>query len=304
MKIVFESSNKKYGFPFRVIGNAGRYDTLSDCDFLNDNIIVCGDRQMAKLYLIEFDYEKDTYNVLDSIDAVVNSKPIHSELIHILGNKVYSISYTSELFSCEIIENKFHSLNLININPGDAYHGLISDGNESLYLTNMIKNTILHYNLRNGSKKIIQCSCGVRMKDAAIIDNKYMLVISSDKGPINGTFTKDGKVSPQGNFYDSHILIMDRINGTCLRRYTLEKTQIDGCFFYKNYAFVTCTRYDGTGYLWRAFLTSDYNFIEIHEINCAGFPHGISIHNDILAYTSYSDSALYIHKLDADCNLL
>jgi hypothetical protein len=304
MKLVFNSYPEKYGFPFRVIGDSGRYDTMSACDFFSDNLIVCADRQSAVLYLIKFDYEADTYEILDTAEGIVGSRHVNFELFCIQSNNIYAVSYTSELFSCEISGNKFHSMKLTPINSTDAYHGVTIAGTDSLYLTNMFKNTIVNYNIKTGFKRTIPCINGVRMKDVAIIDTTYFLALSSDKGPITGVFDTTGKLIMRGNYYDSHALIVNRTTGNCLRFHTFNKQQIDGCSIYKNYAFITCTRSDGTGYLWRAKITNDYNFIEICEIPCAGFPHGISIRNDILAYTSYTDSALYIHKLDSDCNLI
>jgi len=154
MKISFDSSCKRFNFPFRVIGNAGRYDTISDCEFLDDTHIICADRQMAKLYLINFDISSNKHTILDSIECICNNKQQNIELIYIHNkNTIYAVSYTSYLFSCEIVNNKFCNLKTILINVKEAYHGLCRSENDSLYLTNTLKSNLTEFNLITGLKK-------------------------------------------------------------------------------------------------------------------------------------------------------
>lgn len=299
MKLVFKSSPAPFRFPFRIIGDAGRYDTLSDCEFVSDTQIVCADRQMARLYLVEFDLEKGSHTILDSKECVVDTVPQHFELLHIKGNKVYSVSYSNTLFSCEIKDNKFCNFKTTKINEGEAYHGVCDGGTaDSVFLTNMKKNNLTHYDTKSRVKTPFPCAGAIRMKDAAIIDDKHILAISSDKGPINGTLLKDGKVNPRNPPYDSHVHIFNRADHRLVRQHTFKDTQIDGCVVHDGYCYVTCARCDGTGYIWRAKLDADYNFTDVKELPAAGFPHGIAVRNKMLAYTSYTESALYIQPLE------
>lgn len=305
MKISFESSPAQFGYPFRIIGNAGRYDTISDCEFLDDTHIVCVDRQEAKLYLIQFDLSGSTYTILDSQTAICKGEPQHLEIISIRRPEtagtpaiLYSISYTNVLFSCQIKNNKFSNFQTQIINNDDAYHGVqAAVGTNQVYVTNMIRPTISEINTKTGAKRTITCGAGTRMKDVAILDDDHLIAISSDRGPISGKQNKDGTVTPQNPPYDSHVLIYNRrTGGEPIAKHVLPATQIDGCIYHAPYCYVTCTDVRGTGYIFRSKIDG-YNFTEVTHIPCAGFPHGLAIYGDKFAYTSYTESALFIEPL-------
>jgi hypothetical protein len=293
MKITLESSHKRFGFPFRLIGSAGRYDTLSDCAFIDESHIVCVDRQMAQLYLIRFDLSGSEYTILDTTTVVCDGVPQHFELISLCHTPtaiiIYSISYKNTLFSCTLINNKFGNFHTTVVNIDDAYHGVHAFGGDSVYVTNMVRPTITEYNIKTKSRKSIVCSEGVRMKDVFPIDEHHLLALSSDRGPIvNVTYNVP---------YDSHVFIYNRHTGAVTAKHTLKNTQIDSCVYNAPYCYVTCTNSDGSGYLFRSKIDG-YTFSEPTSISCAGFPHGIAIYKNLIAYTSYTDSALYIHTLD------
>jgi hypothetical protein len=163
----------------------------------------------------------------------------------------------------------------------------------------MIKNTLTLYNVKTGAKSSFVCKGAIRMKHAAIIDENHIVALSSDKGPINGSLGSDKKVRPVNIPYDSHIHIYNIHTGELIQQYTYKETQIDACVYdlTTQYIYVTCTDIKGKGYIWRSKII-DYLFTDMQEISCAGFPHGISIYNNIIAFTSYETSAVYIHRID------
>lgn len=305
MKIVFESSPTCYGFPFRIIGNAGRYDTISDCEFLDDSHIVCADRQEAKLYLLQFDLSDSSYTILDSQNVVCNGEPQHFEIVSIhpgVGTTpptLYAVSYRNTLLSCQVINNKFCNFQTHVVNNGEAYHGVIAVKPNLVYVTNMIHPTITEFNTKSDTKRSIVCGGGIRMKDVAILDANHIIAISSDRGPISGKQKADGTVTPCNPPYNSHVLIYNNhTGGKPLAKHVFPATQVDGCIYQAPYCYVTCTDVGGKGYIFRSKIDSGYHFTEITYIPCAGFPHGLSIHGDKFAYTSYSESVLYIDYLD------
>lgn len=310
MKITFESSPDTFKFPFRIIGNAGRYDTISDCKFIDDQHIVCADRQMARLYLVEFDLDADTYTILDSVTCVHKGNPVHFEILttrrFLDCTMIYAVSYTNSLFSCMIKDNKFTDFDSVVINPMDNYHGVtVLEDEESVYVTNMKTATITEFNTRTGSKRIMECAGGIRMKDVAILDSDHILALSSDRGPINGTQNTDGTVSPTNSPYNSHILVYNRRTSKRICSHTLENTQVDGCIFKSPHCYVTCTDSSGNGYILQASIDiANQTISNMVHMPCAGFPHGLDIHGDLFAYTSYSESALYICGLKNGSQIL
>jgi hypothetical protein len=298
MRIVIPSSPERFKFPYRIVANAGRYDTISGCVFLDDSRIVCADRQMARIYLVKYDLEAGTHAILDERECVLKNEPQNFELLAYHDNTIYSVSYRNTLFSCKIKDDKFCEFKLTTIQPRDNYHGLCYAGGSSLLLTNMLQNTIVEYNVATQAKRAIKCEGGVRMKDVSVVDSQCILALSSDSGPTTGRL--GDRVTP----YASHVLLLERTTGKLIRKHTMPATQIDGCAITSPSckemiacAYVTATDSEGIGYILRLNISLDYEFIGISRIEAAGFPHGVDISGGVLAYTSYTESALYIQKM-------
>lgn len=297
MQIYLPSTNTQFNYPFRIIGTAGRYDTLSGCDFLDNTHVVCGDRQMARLYLIEIDISANKYTIKDEVECVVDGTPQHFELIYIANSKVYSISYKNTLFSCDIVADKFCNMTTTVINRDDAYHGVARASDTSVYVSNMLKPTITEYNLITGAKRNMACVGGTRLKDVAIIDTDHILVVSSERGPINGQQLPDGTVAPHNKPYASHALVYNRHTGNLIDKRALPATQVDACIVDAGSCYITCTDASGCGYILRYTISDTYQLVNPHYIPSAGFPHGICIRDGLLAYTSYANSSLVISRM-------
>lgn len=300
MKISFATSHERFKFPFRIIGHAGRYDTISDCEFLADDVLVTCDRQMARLYIVKFDLEAGTHTVSESKEIVVNGQPQHFELLYFdpVLQTLYSVSYRNSLFSARIHENRVVSYDTAVVTKNEAYHGVARSTVSTLYVTNMLNNTITEYNPKTYEKRSITCEGGVRMKDVAVMNDDVLLAISSDDGPAIGIKYPGVTLRSFHPPYDSHAFVYKRDNGELVSRYVFPKTQIDAVVYHEPFCFVTCADgVTGQGYLMRFTMDESYNFTNPTKIPCAGFPHGIAVRNDVLAYTSYTDSALYVHRL-------
>jgi hypothetical protein len=303
MKITFDSTPVRYNFPFRIVGFAGRYDTLTDCEFLDEHHIVCADRQMAMLYLVRIDMTENTHELLESVSCVCDGAPQNPDVISISktgGNHtVYAVSYSNTLFSCEIRGNKFQNLRTRVINPPDAYHGVLSLTPQDVLVTNMRRPTITYINLLTNQKTDIPCAGGCRLKDVAALGDTHLLIVSSEDGPVTRTRT-----TSCGPLYDSHLLIYERGTNHLVQRHTLPRAQVDCCIYCEPFCFVSYTSMQGEGFILRSRITPEYQFSEVTMIPCAGFPHGLSIHGGLFAYTSYADSALYIHTITEEGEII
>jgi hypothetical protein len=240
---------------------------------------------------------------LDNKECIVDGQPQHFELLYYNPEiqTVYSVSYKDTLFSAKIIDNKIASYDAKVVEPGLRFHGVARSTDSTLYVTNMVQNTILEYNPSTGENRGFVCEGGVRMKDAAIINDDVMLAISSDNGPAVGREYPNVKLLGFYPPYDSHVFVYRRDTGKLVSKHIFPKTQIDAVVYYAPFCFVTCTDgFNGKGYLMRFTLDDTYKFTNPTKLPCAGFPHGIAIRNNILAYTSYTDSALYVHRLTED----
>lgn len=309
MKIKLPSDEKIYNFPFRVIGSAGRYDSVTDCAFLDTTHIICADRQMAKLYLIHYDMSANSFTILDSKTCITNGKPQHFDLITVKDYNLYATILDSTVLTCKITDLKFGDIKSHIVDLSHNYHGLCYSDKDTIYLTNLLGPILAEFNLETCEKKLFYCANGQRMKDVTLIDSNYLIAISCEGGPVFQTYYSarpSNLKQPQrvARPYNSRALIYNRHSGELVGEHILINTHVDSCIYSAPFCYITCTRQDGSGFLLRCKVDASYNFIEMTELACAKFPHGISVHGGLLAYSSYADSAVYIHKLSEDGNLL
>jgi hypothetical protein len=308
MKISFDSTSTRFGFSFKVIGSRGRFDTISDCEFLDNSRIVCADRQMAQLYLIEFDCSNNTHTVLDSVTGICDGVPQHFDLISLYQtgsiSTIYSSMYTNKLFSCNVIDNKFCNLQAKLVKEKEAYHGVFAYDASSVYVTNMKTPAITEFNTVTNEARTFVCAEGGRMKDVVSLNPEYLLAISSSNGPIDGAVDADGAVTPVGPSYNSKLLIYKRDTFELVNSHFLGGSHVDSCIYRAPFCYVTYTDMSGQGFILRSKISEGYNFTEITFIPCAGFPHGLATYGDKFAYTSYEETALYIHTITDEGDIL
>jgi hypothetical protein len=285
VKITLNSTSVQHKDPIKYFGDAGRCESLTDCDFVDDTHIVCADRQMGRLYLIEFNMNTGTHTM---IDMLVTNPIQHFDLLIVCDDTVYAVCYTYILFSCKIKNMKFTQPDLTKMNRKEAYHGLCRSPIGNLVLTNMRDNTIADYSLQTKKTHNFRCREGVHIKDATFVDMSTLLVISTDGGPA-ATITK---------LYNSHILLYNYKSGALLHKYTLVDTHVDSCIYDAPYCYVTCTSPTGGGYILKCFISDKYTITETRQIPTERFPHGITIRGDLIAYTSYEESSLVIKNKD------
>jgi hypothetical protein len=64
-----------------------------------------------------------------------------------------------------------------------------------------------------------------------------------------------------------------------------------------NNTFIICAQDQDGGFLYTGQINNN-KIGEIKKIYVAGFPHGVAIHKNLLAYTSYDTSSVYITNLE------
>jgi hypothetical protein len=109
-----------------------RYPTVTDVQFLKDDLIIVAHRHASKVYLIKIN--PPNYEILDTLLITLDGKPHQTEALQVLGNKIYLICYSEYLFIIDICE-KLQVREIIKINNiKTPYHG-IEKNNKFIYLT-------------------------------------------------------------------------------------------------------------------------------------------------------------------------
>lgn len=298
MKIEFESSHERFKFVYRMIGSSGRYDTITDCVFLSDTKIVCADRQMATLYLIEFDLSNNNYKILNTKECIIDGKPKHFELMCIHGeNKIRAVSLDNTILTFEIVDNNFINFKLIPVNKYDAYHGICPADNDSVFVTNVVESTITNYNLNTLSKNTMYCKTANKIKDGVMIDDDHILLLSSNGSPVSVGKEKEDEKIKMPIIFNSYLGVFNIKREILVSNHLLSNSQVDSCIYVSPYCYITHTGTHGEGSILRYKIDKTYKFSEEKKFPCGKFPHGIAHYRNMIAYTSYKESALYIKRL-------
>jgi hypothetical protein len=285
IKIVEDNS---YNLPLKFVDDVSRYDTMTACEFLNDNTVVCANRQSAKLYLIHI---KAGWSILDTIDIKCNGKPFFPEIIKKEKERFYATCFTGGYLTFQIIDNKLINLSYHVVDSRFRYHGLYPLSDNSVFLTNSrdtpggivsmrFNDSVVHYLIPGMEKK--------RIKDICHLENKQWIILGSDSSP---TLLPRGPYSAFVALYcftpNSGFLLKDII--------VLEKTHLDSVVQSSNTCYITA-QHNKCGSILK--VVASYNKLCILDrIAVKDFPHGVAVSSKLWAYTSYKDSTVNIFPM-------
>lgn len=269
--------------------NRTRYPNLTDVIFIDETHLVVAHRYACKLYYIEI-ICNNKYNIIDTYILKLEGKPHQTEMMEYNNGIIYLIAFSEYMFRLCIKNNKITLLETIKLCKNKvSYHG-IQYYNNSIYITPSLYNEpedgkIIKYDIK--TKKInsiaIKDLSNIRYKDITFLSDDYIVLICNYK--------KKTTMFDKNHFFDGFIGIFTK-NFKLIDKIDLPHMHFD-----------SVTSKDGIFYATAAGLEGDFIYIGncvnnkiniIKKLPVEAFPHGITIHNDKLAYTSYGTSSLYI----------
>lgn len=280
------------------LGNKSRFPSVTDVKFINKNLIVVAHRFAYKLYLIEIDYDKNSYNIIDTF--LTKDKNIFHlcESFEIKDNKIYLIFFSNVLWIIDIINNKFILNKKLFLKNNNKYHG-IKIYNDSIYLTpsnmfinNSFQDNILKINLDNHNISYLplgEIKNNYRIKDIVFLNNNYviLLILYKTNVPLK---IKNQSIS-------GFIGLYSYPSFTLLHKIDYHHIHFDRIIYYNDSFYVTGQNIV-SGIIYKG--TIDFlnnKILDIKEINVLDFPHGVDIYENLFAYTSYGNDSLIIDDL-------
>jgi hypothetical protein len=286
IKIVEDNT---YNLPLKFVDDVSRYDTMTACEFVNDNTLVCANRQSAKLYLIHI--TKTRWSVLDTIDIKCNGKSFFPELIKKERDRYYATCFTGGYLTFQIVDHKITNLFYNLVDNRCRYHGLYPLSDSSVFLTNSrdnpggivslhVNNSVFHYIIPGMETK--------RIKDICQLENQKWIILGSDSSP---TLLPAEPYSAFVGLYsfipNSGFLLKDMI--------VLKNTHLDSVVQSSNTCCITAQQ-NMRGSIIKVVVSSDKLSI-LNKITVKDFPHGIAVSSKLWAYTSYKDSTVNIFSM-------
>jgi hypothetical protein len=276
--------------------NTTRLPTLTDVIFRNDSQLLVAHRSAGKYYLFEMNIQKGLASILDTIE--VQQPP---DLITICNDTIYSVNFTNILTKITLEGNRFGAVEYIPIHESNIYHG-ITAYNKKLYCTQTKEqyvNTFQRYGITiidtesmNVSHRFPEHSRD-RIKQVAFMEDTYILMLISKNYWKYANSTMEHPIL----LTNSALLLLDIETWNTLDSVPIPYSHSDSIVSQNNEFFLTYHSGFEGGHILRGKVENG-KFCSIQNTKTKDFPHGISIRNDLLLYTSYDTSSLYIHTIN------
>jgi hypothetical protein len=273
-------------------GTRTRYATMTDVSFVSDTRIVAAHRYGRKLHVIDIDLPTGSHTIISSYDLHAMQEGIHQpEMLEIVGNQVFMICYSPMLFIFDLsssgILTKVASFQLNSVRT--PYHG-IQHHNGFLYLTPSNKShgddRIVKFKIADNSIDYAK-SFGIRIKDIGFCESGDVILIGNYKG-------KKAMIDPGSTFNATIRVCNSQFEETDRREFPL--THFDAVAVRGNDFYATASDMEG-GWIYCG-TVKDGKIETLDKQGVSDFPHGINILGDILAYTSYATSSIYLSRLN------
>ena len=282
-------------------GNKDRFSSLTGVIFISSNLLVACSYFNRRIYLIHFDLEKNTYEILHTINTINSKrKKVVSDLLDYNGKYILA----SNLLDCSIslyyiIDNKlYYKKTITNKNLG-LCHGISfypSQNDIVFFTTSGTKNPncgIYGLNLINNKIIVSVTENNLLAKDVCFsLDGKKMYGIYSESAP-SGI---------EKRIYSGKLVIYD-INLKCEKKIIkksellLSDCHVDSIKVKDNKIYITAQELDAYGYIYEL-IENDKKIILLNKFVNYDFPHGIDINFDMLGVTEYGKNCLNIIYYD------
>jgi hypothetical protein len=285
------------------LGNYERYPTLTDIKFITKDRVIVAHRYASKLYIIQL--LESSYEIIDEI--VVQDKDhfylTESFEIDTSTSTLYLICYSEFLITIDIIENRKLQINSVyKLNQNNTkYHG-IKLKDEYVYLTpsNMKYSYDPIIRFHKETKKVEKLPIGNiemshRIKDILFISDHMVLLLVNIK--------KNKSMTKKGLIFDGFIGLYSFPEFQLYDKKSYHYTHLDRCIWHENHFYVTAQKEKDGFILIGSVDVERKKICDIKDILSHPFPHGLTIFDDLFAYTSYDTSSFYIHHLSSLLNI-
>lgn len=283
--------------------NKSRISTLTDVSIISKELIVVIHRFAGKVYLIKLEYDDNgkinKYHLLDSLKIKYGGSQYQTEMLTRKDNRLYILTYTAYVVIVDIIDNKnLKFIKELKFSHGSNYHGL-QINNNNLYIVpstvegpmHIIKMSLNPENINYQFEKIETPEFKIntrkyRIKDITFLSNDHIILSimtnNGKTGMLNYNHNDDGFIG----LYDTNFKLLDKL--------PLKEIHMDSIIADKKNNFYLTIHENEGSFIYKGTINNN-------KIKVVDFPHGIDINEEcnMLAYTSYATSSVYLMQLDS-----
>jgi hypothetical protein len=264
-------------------GTHSRNPTVTDVKFISATRLVAANRQAAKLYLIE---KGDTgFKILYTLDTVFDGISYHTDLFDIVNNTIYATNYTNTACVYKIIDTTIVFQKTLKLHAENKYHGVQAHNNKVFFTPAIGISKIAIYTPETETlMHVLPERIGTnRIKDICFINNYQVILLLTTDTPCEYPKEYDGFIA---------LYTFSSTGFKYHMKTVFKNTHLDSVIGKNNKFYATAHSSEKNGILLVCEIKD--NIIQLLETKSVhGFPHGITIYDKTLAYTSYNTSGIH-----------
>lgn len=274
----------------RYIGKRKRYATASSVRFIDPHTLVCCSLLGRKIYLIRFDLEGGSFEVLDSADTLYAKNSAQTDLCDIDG-RGHIVTSNCEAASMSLYHHSGDKIcfvrDLATRLEDNFCHGA------RFYKPDIVVATMQRsprgayfYDLQT-MKTLLYIKTDHPAKDLCFLPDDRAILITTSGSPT---------LKPQERYVSENLLVkfdLARRSYDLLKKETYSVGQFDSAIVHEGRLFVVD---GGRGCV---LVIDTHTLQQVDQIDGYVFPHGIDINYGMMAITSYGTNSIYIKSLSS-----
>ena len=271
------------------VGDKKRSSTATSVRLLDENTLACCHFNGCKMYLIRFNLNAQSYEVLDSIETTFQGLKCETDLMGSDDNGNIIVSNFFE-HSCLLYRRDGDKLSFVkdlDYSAGNFVHGAKLWGTDTACVTTRGETGGIHFfDIETCKRKFIIPTPGLGVQDLCILPDKKIVMIANTGHPsleASNTYSAMAMILEKGT---------DKGKINIIAKATFEKSHFDNVVFYKGKLFIT-DQYNNCVVVLQA-----SNLSKFGSYGNFDFPHGVDANYNVLATTNYGKNTVEIRSLD------
>lgn len=293
MKIIFPSLLPANAYKV-YLADLGRFATMTSVKFVDRNTFIACHLLGKKMFLVSFDFEKETHEIIQTLDTTYKGELAITDLMDYNGKYIATSNFDHG--SVTIYEFKDKKISYLKDLPTNnkMTHGVrfvpleYGTGDLICCTFNNLQNLSLQFINFLTNEVYYEIKCNLIPKDVYFIEDNQMLVTYCSRGGFL-------EATKEKIYSEVHLYSLDLSNKSVgfLDSIKVDNAHVDGIAYKNRIAYVS---YQNNDTLIRLEI-QEGKLIQMEPLVGFNFPHGLDIYENLLGVSNYGDNSIAIQEI-------
>jgi hypothetical protein len=274
--------------PLVYVGDHARLSTVTSVILLASNMLVCSHFNDCCMYLVQFDLQNKTYQVLQTIDTTFNGKKCETDLLASDGTgNIIATNFNQNTCTLYCYENnQIKFVSDLPYDAGNRVHGLRFVNKDTVAVTCRLSHRGIHFfNIKTAKCVALFSIPEISAQDLCLLSDDTFVMITGFGTPT---------LSPK-KIYSSRVTLVkfniEENKFIRLKDKDYEAAHFDNIINYKGVLYIT-DQYNN-----KVLMLDAQSLEDCGELGGYDFPHGIDVNFGMIAVTNYGNNNIIIKTL-------